>query len=95
MKGINQDTYTTWCFFHLFLFSFRLPRCLAIHRIMELQNVKGNLVDNIIKFPHFTDEETECSDFSKFEVTRTRIQSALPESGLFRQERTIAYWKEN
>lgn len=41
---------------------------LAIHKIMELQNLKGNLVADIIKFPHLTDEETECSDFSKFKV---------------------------
>lgn len=76
MKGINQDTCSMSCFLQLCLLSFRFPRCSAIHRIIELQNLTGNLVSNIVKFPHFTDEETECSDFSKSEV-KTELEFSL------------------
>lgn len=44
--------------------------------------MKGNSADKIVKFPHFTDEETGCSDFADPEVKPgLEFRYALPTSG--------------
>lgn len=61
--------------------------------------MKKNISANLVKFPHFTDEETGFGDCSEFEVKPgLEFRSILAASGAFRQdrqERTFAYWKEN